>query len=203
MTSGNGPPVAGAGTIDKFPIPGVSVKGAAGDAAPDSILGRLRAAQEEQRAQDELTLELPPVAGIQRRVRYGVVSLDDMENAETTGLSEMDATLKMLARAVRAIEVYDEDANKWDVLEDELGPVSFDDRYARLMRWNRPGVDGGDSYVYTERQVYRAIFNDNGLAIGTHVTRAVQFMGGEEDLSALLGGLVTGSTTPARPSRSG
>jgi hypothetical protein len=205
MSAGNGPdPAAGAGTIDKFPIPGVSQRGAAGDAAPDSVLGRMRAAHHEQQAREELTLALPPFAGYDRRVRYGYVSLDDMDQTDTAGLSEMDATLKMLARAVKAIEVRDPETDRWEVLEDDLGPVSFDDRYARLMRWERPGVDGGEDYVYNERQVYEAIFNGNGLAIGTHIARVTRFMGGgEEDLTELLGGLAPGSTTPAPPSRSG
>lgn len=194
--------VSGPGTIDKFPIPGVSVKGAAGDAAPDSVLGQLRAAHREHREQETITLSLPPFAGLKRRVTYGYVSVDDMEDVDTSGMSNMDATLKLMARACQAIEVYDEQADKWEVLEDNIGPVSFDDRYARLMQWERPGE--GDDFVFPTRQVYDVVFNHNGMALGMHIARAVDFMaGGEEDVAALLGEASTlGRITPGSRSRS-
>lgn len=193
---------SGPGTIDKFPIPGVSVKGAAGDAAPDSVLGQLRAAHKAHREQEVVTLSLPPFAGFKRRVTYGYVSVDDMEDVDTSGMSNMDATLKLMAHACQAIEVYDEQADKWEVLEDNIGPVSLDDRYARLMQWERPGE--GEDFVYTTRQVYDVIFNHNGMALGMHIARVVDFMAGsEEDVAALLGEASTlGRITPGSQSRS-
>jgi hypothetical protein len=198
MSATNGP---GPGTIDKFPIPGVSQKGAAGDAAPDSVLGRLRAAHEQERLHGELAVDLPPVQGMPRRVRYGVLSLDDMEATDTDEMSPVDASLKLMARAVKAIEVLDEEDDRWLVLEDDLGPVTFDDRYARLLRWDRPG----DDFTYTTRQIYDAVFGGSGIAIGAHIAKVVQFMaGGEVDIEALLGeGLTASPTRPGTRSRSG
>lgn len=162
--------------IEKFPIPGVSQPGAAGDAAPGSLLGQLRATAAQKRTSETLTLPLPGRWEGKLRVVYGTVGLDELERfAESVGsnASNISGSLEVMARAVRAIEAYDAADDGWLVLEDELGPVTFDDRLARLLDWPRPG----DEFTFSARQVYEEMFDGNGFALSAHVGRVAAFMG--------------------------
>ena len=79
--------------------------------------------------------------------------------------------LEALARACRSIEV--EVGGEWKVLEDAAGPVTFDDRLTRLLGWERPG----DEYRYAVREVYAAMFGQDGFAVMTHARLALTGLG--------------------------
>lgn len=164
-------------TIDKFPIPGVSQPGQAGDAAPGSLLSQLRVTAAQKRASETLTLPLPGRWEGKLRVVYGTVGLDELERfAESVGsssASNITGSLEVMARAVKAIQAYDPADDGWLVLEDELGPVTFDDRLAKLLQWDRPG----DEFTFSARQVYERMFDGNGFALSAHVGRVATFMG--------------------------
>jgi hypothetical protein len=185
-------------TIDKFPIPGVSQPGQAGDAAPGSLLAELRQTAAEKRAVANVTVDIPGRWKGKLRARYGVVGLDELERfqdaTQLSSSSNVAQSLEILAKACEAIEAFDPSTGEWLVLEDDLGPVTFDDRLARLLRWPRPDED----FTFPVRTVYETMFDGNGIALGSHVGRIADFMGlVEEDIA---GEASTGGTsTPSVP----
>ena len=190
-------------TIDKFPIPGVSQPGQAGDAAPDSVLAMLRAKAAQKRKQSEITIDLPGRWKGSLRARYGTVGIDEIESWQATlGLdgeaqtaAPVKASLEIIYRACRAIEAYRVDNDDWVVLEDNLGPVKFDDRLARLLRWDRPG----DDFTFSVKEVYDRMFDGNGIALGQHVGQVATFMGLVEEEIASGEASTGGSSTPTVP----
>lgn len=191
-------------TIDKFPIPGVSQPGQAGDAAPDSLLAELRgrAAQKRRKAETALVIPGDRWAG-SLRIRYGTMELDELDRWRTSGIDMDDATLaaslEIIARAVRSVEGRSSATGDWRVLEDNLGPVKVDDRLARLLQWERPGED----FTYSVREVYDRLFDGNGFAITQHVASIAQFMGlVEEDIASSEPSTDGGLTRSAPPSSS-
>lgn len=190
--------------IEKFPIPGVSQPGQAGDAAPGSLLASLRATAARKRGTATKTIDLPGRWAGKVRARYGVVSLDDLEQfadpAKLANASDMNTSLEILARACQAIEGHDPETGEWMVLEDDLGPVTFDDRLARLLSWPRP--DG--EFTFSVRVVYETMFDGNGIALGQHIGEVSEFMGlVQEDAASGEAWTGGGSTPSAPPPRSG
>lgn len=196
-------------TIDKFPIPGVSQPGQAGDAAPDSLLAELRAKAAQKRRKSEITLGLPGRWEGSLRARYGMVGIDELESWQATlGLDGTDpaitaellkASLEIMHRACRAIEARGADSDQWVVLEDALGPVKFDDRLARLLSWERPG----DDFAFSIKEVYDRMFDGNGIALGQHIGKVAEFMGlVEEEIASSEPSTGGGSTRSAPPSSS-
>lgn len=197
-------------TIDKFPIPGVSQPGQAGDAAPDSLLAELRAKAAQKRRRSEITIGLPGRWEGTLRARYGMVGIDELESWQATlGLDGGDptiaageaikASLEIVHRACRAIEARGADSDEWVVLEDALGPVKFDDRLARLLSWERPG----DEFVFSIKEVYDRMFDGNGIALGQHIGKIAEFMGlVEEEIAASEPSTGGGLTRSAPPSSS-
>ena len=190
-------------TIDRFPIPGVSQPGQAGDAAPDSLLAELRAKSAQKRKQAEITIALPGRWNGSLRARYGVVSLDELEKWRATQAADMDsvavsASLEIICSTCRSIEAYSADG-EWVVLEDALGPVKFDDRLARLLQWDRPD----EEVDFSIREVYERMFDGNGIALGQHIGKVAEFMGlVEEEIASSEPSTGGGSTRSAPPSRS-
>jgi hypothetical protein len=187
-------------TIDKFPIPGVSQPGQAGDAAPGSLLAELRQTAAEARAAATVTVNIPGRWEGKLRARYRTVGLDELERwqdaSQLTGSSNVSQSLDILSRACDAIEAYDPEVGEWLVLEDDLGPVTFDDRLARLLSWPRPD----DEFTFPTRTVYETMFDGNGIALGAHIGRVVEFMGlTENEITSgkpSTGGSSTGSDSP-------
>jgi hypothetical protein len=186
-------------TVDKFPIPGVRQPGEAGDAAPGSVLAQLRQTAARKRAAKTLTVPLHGRWEGQLRVVYGVLGFEDMERAvalRDSGTSDLDGSLELVARAVRAIEAYDPETDTWSAIEDSLGPVSFDDRLLRLLDVERPG----DDYVFSTRQAYEWVFDVKYDGIGPlieHQGRVNAFMGLEERPGeSSTGEQLTGSGSP-------
>ena len=192
-----------AGTINKFPIPGISQPGAAGDAAPGSLLSALRHTAAQEREHRSLTLDLPGRWKGLLRARYGTIGLDEMERftgTARTNTSEIGASLELLSQACKAIEAYDRDEDRWLVLEDDLGPVTFDDRLARLLAWPRPDPE----FTFSVRDVYDTMFDGNAVTLGEHTSAVAQFMGLTEEDTAVGEGLTGGGSTPsAQPQHSG
>lgn len=187
------------GSVDKFPIPGVRQPGEAGDAAPGSVLANLRQTAARKRAAKSLTVPLHGRWEGLLRVVYGVLGFEDMERAVALsegGASDVDGSLEMMARAVRAIEAYDPETDAWSAIEDALGPVSFDDRLLRLLDAERPD----DDYVFSTRQAYEWIFDVKYDGIGPlidHQGRVNAFMGlGERPGESSTGERLTGSGSP-------
>lgn len=172
--------------VDKFPIPGVSQPGQAGDAAPGSLLSRLRHEAQEVREARTLTVPIPRDQGrVQLRARYGVLGLDELERLQSAmapSVSNLTGSLEILSRAVQAIEALDPAGgpDDWLVLEDDLGPVTFDDRLARLLDWDRPD----DDFTFSVRGVYERMFDGNGIAVGQHAATVAEFMGVVEQEAA-------------------
>ena len=186
--------------ISKFPIPGVSQPGQAGDAASGSLLASLRATAARKREASTKTLGLPGRWAGTVRARYGVVSLDDLEryadtSMQTSGADLMNESLEILARACQAIEGKDPETGEWQVLEDELGPVTFDDRLALLLDWPRPDGD----FTFSVRTVYETMFDGNGVALGQHVAEVSQFMGLVQEDAGLGEASTGGGSTPSAP----
>jgi hypothetical protein len=170
MSVGNGAPP------DLHVPAGFSVSGQRGPVAPDSLVAKLNRVAERKRKTAELTVELPGWEG-QLRATYGTVGLDDIERfQETLSGSNITASLQMMARACRSLEVLDDDGS-WRVLEDDAGPVTFDDRLARKLGWPRPD----ETFTYTSRAVYQGVFDDNGFLIGQHVAQVARWMGLTEE----------------------
>jgi hypothetical protein len=186
-------------TIDKFPIPGVSQPGQAGDAAPGSLLAGLRQTAAEKRAAATVTVDIPGRWKGKLRARYGTVGLDELERyadaANLAGSSNLGQSLEILSRACEAIEAYDAETGSWLVLEDDLGPVTFDDRLTRLLQWPRPD----EEFTFPVRTVYETMFDGNGMAVGAHVGRVAEFMGLIEEEIATGEASTGGTSTPSVP----
>jgi hypothetical protein len=185
--------------VEKFPIPGVRQPGEAGDAAPGSVLAQLRQTAARKRAAKTLTMPLHGRWEGQLRVVYGVLGLDDMERAvalSESGTSDLDGSLELMARAIRAIEAYDPETETWSAIEDALGPVTLDDRLLRLLDAPRPD----DEYVFSTRQAYEWIFDVKYDGIGpliAHQGQVNEFMGLEERPGeSSTGERLTGSGSP-------
>jgi hypothetical protein len=194
--SANGPPA------DLIVPPGFSAPGMHGDAAPDSVLGQLRADVKARRAAQAVTLDLPPIGTSELRATYGTLDVDQVEryvaSAQLDATKPLTANLDVLARACRCIEVRGLDG-QWVVLEDDAGPVSFDDRLARLLAWERPG----DEFRYAVRDVYEGMFAGDGFALMAHQAKVLTALGlVEAEVGADLS--TRGSSTrSAQPPRSG
>lgn len=177
--------------------PGFGVRGSQGDAAPDSLLGQLRAGAKRKRETASTTEPLPPYAGVALRATYTALSVEEIEryygsiNERAIEAAPLTSNLDILARACRKIEGQDDDG-RWYVLEDEIGPVTFDDRLARLLRWPRPAED----YTYPTVQVYEGMFNGNGFAVTAHQKQVTEALGLTEE------GLALGESTSAGPTPS-
>jgi hypothetical protein len=188
-------------TIEKFPIPGVSQPGQAGDAAPGSLLSELRATAAQKRKKAALTLELPGKWEGKLRVRYGTVSLAELERFQSLTAADvnMATSLEVLSCACKAVEAIDPTNGEWLVLEDELGPVKFDDRLARLLQWERPDPD----FIFSSQLVYEGMFDGDGFAIMRHAGKVNQFLGLVEGDAASGESSTVASLTPsASPLRS-
>ena len=188
---------ADAGAIHKFPIPGVAQP--TGDAAPDSLLADLRRTAAQKRAEATLTVDVPGRWQGKLRAVYGWVGLDEVERFTDAVLttSNVGASLEILNRACRRIEVYDRELERWRPLEDQLGPVTFDDRLARLLQWERPADD--DEFAYPVRAVYETMWDGNGIALGQHVAKVAEFMGLVEEEAASGEASTSGGSTRSVP----
>ena len=178
-----------------------SVPGSHGDAAPDSLLAAMRRQAEVKRAEITVTLDIPPYGGFELRATYGVLGTADLEryfagvNVQTLMANQLSSNLDMLARACRSIEVYDRNEDRWFVLEDDAGPVTFDDRLARKLQWERPD----DEFRYPVPVVYETMFEGNGFRLMTHVGQALEALGladMELGLGESPGGMPTPSASP-------
>ena len=167
-------------------------------ASPDSLIGSLRAKAAERRENEELTVDIPGRWAGVLRVRYGYISLDEIEQYEGIDLahvSNIGMTLDMLSKSVKAVEGFDQTTGEWAVVKDAAGPVTFDDRFARLLDWPRPD----DDYEYSIRQVYEALFENNGLAIGQHIGEVGRWMGVFEEELASGKDSTSGGPMPSAP----
>jgi hypothetical protein len=182
-----------------FRVPtGVAPQPNGGGASPESLIAGLRARAAERREAEELVVALPGRWEGRLRARYGYIGLDDLETYEGVDLahtSGVGMTTDMLAKACRAIEAYDPEAEAWEPLRDELGPVTFDDRLTRLLAWPRPDED----FEYSARQVYEGMFDGNGLAVGQHAGRVARWMGVFEEELASGEASTGGGSTPSPP----
>lgn len=164
------------------------------DASPESLVSRLRRIAAEKREAEKLIVDLPGRWAGVLRAHYGMLNLDELERYQNAGAANMmNVSLDMLAHACKAIEVYDPEKGKvgddeaWDVLKDERGPVTFDDRLTRLLDWPRPSPE----FEFSARQVYetmigRAESDDdmNGVLILNHASQVNRWMGlAEQDVS--------------------
>ena len=193
--SANGPPA------DLVIPPGFTAPGMRGDAAPDSALAQLRRDVAAVREAKTVVLDWTLNAS-HLRATYGTLDVDEAERfiagASTDATHPLSGNLEALARACRSIEV--EVDGEWKVLEDAAGPVTFDDRLTRLLGWERPGED----YRYPVREVYAAMFSQDGFAVMTHARLALTGLGlvTEEEVESDLS--TRGSPMlSAQPPRSG
>lgn len=169
------------------------------DASPDSLVARLRSTAAQKRETEELTVELPGRWQGVLRARYGMVRLELLEQYTNAQGSAIGMSLDILAHACKAIEAYDEDEHDWVILKDERGPVSFDDRLARLLGWPRPA----EEFEFSSRQVYETMFDENGLAISAHVAKVAGWMGATEEQIGVGESTGGGSTRSVPPSPTG
>jgi len=179
---------------------GFSVPGSRGDAAPGSLLAQLRADAAHKREQQTVTIDLPPIGRTPLRATYAALGLDDLERyaaGTNVNTATLASNLEILARACRSIEGQDQEGD-WYVLEDDAGPVTFDDRLHRLIGWERPD----DEFVYPVAAVYEAVFDGNGFAVLQHSVKVMQGLGLIEE-EAGLGESTSGpSTRSASPPHS-
>lgn len=145
-------------------------------ASPDSLITQLRERAAEKREDGEKTIGLPGRWQDFLRVTYGYVDLDELEgyaNLDLEHTSSVGLSLDMLAKAVKRIEALNAATGEWELVSDVHGPVSFDDRLARLLSWPRPD----DDYEFSTRQVYEGMFSGNGILLGQHIAEVSQWMG--------------------------
>ena len=170
----------------------------ASQASPDSLITQLRERAAEKREDSEKTVELPGRWEGFLRVVYGYVDLDELEgyaNVDLTHVSNIGMSLDMLAKACKRIEAKNAETGEWETVSDARGPVTWDDRLARLLGWPRPD----DDYEFSTRQVFDGVFSGNGLAIGQHLGEVAQWMGvvvEEEDSGKAS---TPGGLTPSQP----
>lgn len=181
-----------------IPTPaGFSVPGSRGDAAPDSVLAQLRADVAHRREERPVVLEWK-LGESSLRATYGTLAVDEVERYMTSAQIDtsrpLTGNLEVLARACRSIEVLD--GERWVVLEDAAGPVTFDDRLARLLDWERPDPE----FRYAVGDVYEGMFDGDGFAVMSHQAKALQGLGLVEEVGPDLatGGSPTRSATPPR-----
>jgi hypothetical protein len=151
-------------------------QGQASQASPDSLITQLRERAAEKRADGELTVGIPGRWEGTLRVVYGYVDLDELEgyaNLDLARVNNLSMSLDMLSKAVKRIEALNRDTDEWQTVSDAQGPVTFDDRFSRLLGWPRPDQD----YEFSVRQVFEGVFSGNGLAIGQHVGEVATWMG--------------------------
>jgi hypothetical protein len=144
---------------------------AVADAAPGSLIARLRArAQETQRAR---TLDLPvPGWGGELVLRFQPLDIAALEHllshrgaeATTSGINE---TVDAMVRACVAVLATDE--GELVTLEDEAGPIRLENRLVVLL-----GLDA--DHVLTAREVVLRLFGGNAFALADYVDKLVTWM---------------------------
>jgi hypothetical protein len=188
VSSGNGPRPP-----DLHAPPGFAMPGQRGEAAPDSVVENLRRIAARKRQAAEKSFELPGWEGV-LRATFGVVGLDEMdrlaaEGEESLTRQPITRSIQMLARACKSIEAKDTATGKWQVLEDDMGPVGFDDRLARVLEFPRPDP----AFKYQTRDIFIGLFDGSGLAISRYAGDVGRWMGmTEEEVSELVGESSTG-----------
>ena len=177
------------------PPAGFSVPGSRGDAAPGSMLAQLRKDARRKQEARTVTVELPAIGDTPLRATYGSLSIEEIERfsesvANTAAISQ---NLELLARACRKIEAQDQDG-KWWVLEDDAGPVTFDDRLTRLLGWDRPDQE----FRYPVAQVWEGMFAGDGFALIAHTAKVTTALG-LADLEVGPGESTSGGPTRSEP----
>ena len=173
---------------------------AVADTSPpkDSLIAQLRATAAEERADSEYVAMLPGRWDGVMRVVYGYIDIDELESyadIDLTHVSNVGMSLDMMSKAVKRIEAHNSRTGKWETVEDANGPVTFDDRLARLLAWPRPD----DDWEFSVRQVYEGVFEGNGVLLGKHMGDVSRWMGlldGEEESGK---DSTSGGSTPSPP----
>jgi hypothetical protein len=162
------------------------------------LITQLRERAAEVREEGEKTIYMPGRWEGFLRVVYGYVDLDELEQYADIDLahtSNIGLSLDMLAKSVKRIEALNARSGEWETVTDVRGPVTFDDRLARVLNWPRPD----DDWEFSVRQVYEGMFSGNGLLIGRHVAEVAAWMGVamEEETSGKAS--TSGGSTPSPP----
>jgi hypothetical protein len=141
------------------------------DAAPGSLLARLRS-QAVQQAEDR-TVEAPiggsfdpPIMAV-----YGVLPPEELERyAELAGgTSNLELVLDMLVRTNRSL--WTSDGERRVELRDDRGAVTYGHRLAELL-----GIPHPPDTELEPREVLLALFGRNGMALASHASQVVTWM---------------------------
>lgn len=150
--------------------------------AGPSALARIRKLYQSK--VDEQVIDLAVPRNPLLRIRYHAF---DPDNAPTTGRNQHEVNLDVLINACKAILIREN--GEWVELEDESGPVGFDESLSEMLGLGVPSVDDGG----TARQVVEAVFRRAPmpqLAIEMQVEQLTEWLAGggsSVDEVALLG----------------
>jgi hypothetical protein len=145
--------------------------GVRGDAMPGSLLADLRQRAAAQRAERHVELEIGGDFGDMLIARYGVLDVHELERYATLqgNTGNVELSLEMLAATCKCLLA--RDGETLVELRDEQGSVTYGPRLARLL-----GMPGADERDIPPRETILALFGQNAMQLGAHVTRLVEWM---------------------------
>lgn len=162
---------------------------------PGSLLARLRERAREAQRERTVDVDVGGAFGELLVARYAPPPLDELErHAEFVGkASELSIAIDLVVRS--NVAMLARDGGRLEELRDVDGPVRLSGRLLRLLGLEPPVADDD----LTPREIVHWLFGGNGPAIATHVTEALERMGGAPGPISPT----TGSSSSAPPPSSG
>jgi hypothetical protein len=158
-------------------------EGGSTDAAPGSIMSRIRRAAARQQKETTKDFAIGGAFGDWLMIRYKPLEPEVMDQfllQQKDDTPAIQLNMDMMARACVAIIGHDPNTGEKEVLQDERGPVLLEHRLAVLL--DLPIPTGA---MLTAREVITMLFGRNGIAIGAHGDQVSEWMKnpqGEDDL---------------------
>lgn len=157
------------------PAPSAPV-GAADDAAPSSILSRLRQRAEAQREEKFIDMPVGGDFGDMLQIRYKPLKPEEMDafvagKTDAQLQQQVALTMDMMARSCVGIYSWDPDDNTKVELRDGGQPMYLDNRLANMLELPQPG-----GVPMTSREIISCLFGYNGAAIAAHGNRLAEWM---------------------------
>jgi hypothetical protein len=149
-------------------VPQSAPNGGGSDAAPSSILSRLRRKAESQQADKFIDLPVGGEFGNMLQIRYKPLRPEEMdsfiEGKTDQQLSQVVAmTMDMMARSCIGVFTYDPETEIKEELRDGGQPMYLDNRLALMLQLPQPG-----GVPMTSREIISCLFGYNGPAISRH-----------------------------------
>jgi hypothetical protein len=160
-------------------VPQPEPEGSSTDAAPGSLMSRIRKAAARQ--QKETTKDFPVggAFGEWLMIRYKPLAPEVMDQfllQQKDDSPAIQLNMDMMARACVAVVGHDPNTGSKEILQDERGPVLLEHRLAVLL--SLPIPSGAQ---LTAREVISMLFGRNGIAIGSHGDQVSEWMKNPQD----------------------